>query len=314
MNQSSSSDNESSSVEPSTTVPTYKLLLVGDGGVGKSTYVGRHVTGEFESKYVATMGVKVHPLSFHTSRGKLQFNVWDTAGQENFGGLRDGYYVNGDCAIIMFDVTSRVSYKNVPNWYRDITRVCGDIPIVLCGNKVDMGPARKVRARTITFHRKKNLQYYELSAKSNYNFAKPFEWLSKLLTQDDRLSFIAEPALAPPDPTSAVNPHHQNAIEMELNLALQTPLPVDSGDWNESNAATVYQSLTTKLQNLKLSQAQIKMLLNGAKNNLGKTEYRSENRASAEKEVELHSDELGRVEQDIADLERQISNRNSRRR
>ena len=53
----------------------------------------RHLTGEFEKKYVATLGVEVHPLVFHTNRGAIRFNVWDTAGQEKFGGLRDGYYI-----------------------------------------------------------------------------------------------------------------------------------------------------------------------------------------------------------------------------
>ena len=71
-------------------IPQFKLLLVGDGGVGKTTFVKRHLTGEFEKKYIATVGVEVHPLQFHTNRGALQFNVWDTAGQEKFGGLRDG--------------------------------------------------------------------------------------------------------------------------------------------------------------------------------------------------------------------------------
>ena len=47
--------------------------------------------------------------------------MWDTAGQEKFGGLRDGYYINGQCGIIMFDVTSRITYKNVPNWHREHT-------------------------------------------------------------------------------------------------------------------------------------------------------------------------------------------------
>ena len=71
----------------------------------------------------------------------------------------------------MFDVTSRITYKNVPNWHRDLVRVCENIPIVLCGNKVDVKD-RKVKAKTITFHRKKNLQYFDISAKSNYNFEK----------------------------------------------------------------------------------------------------------------------------------------------
>ncbi len=135
--------------------------------------------------------------------------MWDTAGQEKFGGLRDGYYINGQCGIIMFDVTSRITYKNVPNWHRtyfhhqrnmpryvmscsangvtgDLTRVCENIPIVLCGNKVDV-KERKVKAKTITFHRKKNLQYYDISAKSNYNFEKPFLWLARKLVGNPAL-------------------------------------------------------------------------------------------------------------------------------
>lgn len=87
---------------------------------------------------LATLGVEVHPLSFSTNFGTICFNVWDTAGQEKFGGLRDGYYIQGQCGIIMFDVTSRITYKNVPNWHRDLERVCENIPIVLTGNKVDV--------------------------------------------------------------------------------------------------------------------------------------------------------------------------------
>ncbi len=72
--------------------------------------------------HAATIGVEVHPLDFTTNRGKLRFFCWDTAGQEKFGGLRDGYYIHGQCAIIMFDVTSRLTYKNVPTWHRDLCR------------------------------------------------------------------------------------------------------------------------------------------------------------------------------------------------
>ena len=114
----------------------------------------------------ATLGVEVHPLGFTTNRGPITFNVWDTAGQEKFGGLRDGYYIQGQCAIIMFDVTSRITYKNVPTWHKDLVRVCENIPIVLCGNKVDIKD-RKVKAKAITFHRKKNLQVIN---KNLFNF------------------------------------------------------------------------------------------------------------------------------------------------
>ena len=124
----------------------------------------------------------MHPLDFHTNFGPLRFNVWDTAGQEKYGGLRDGYYIQGECAIIMFDVTSRITYKNVPNWHRDLTRVCENIPIVLCGNKVEV-KERKVKTKQINFHRKKNIQYYEISAKTNYNFEKPFLYLARKLTK-----------------------------------------------------------------------------------------------------------------------------------
>ena len=127
--------------------------------------------------------------------------------------------IHGQCAIIMFDVTARLTYKNVPTWHRDLCRcvkidslsfivfcfgsvvtvlcnyvvaivtmfwhrdlcrVCENIPIVLCGNKVDV-KNRQVKAKQVTFHRKKNLQYYEISAKSNYNFEKPFLYLARKL-------------------------------------------------------------------------------------------------------------------------------------
>ncbi len=66
-------------------------MLVGDGGVGKTTFVKRHLSGEFEKKYVPTLGAEVHPIPWTTSHGNLVFNVWDTAGQEKYAGLRDGY-------------------------------------------------------------------------------------------------------------------------------------------------------------------------------------------------------------------------------
>ncbi|KAJ0794361.1 putative enoyl-CoA hydratase [Helianthus annuus] len=241
--------------------PSFKLVIVGDGGTvniacyrcqilvripvsillvifhrcfidvpdisGKTTFVKRHLTGEFEKKYEPTIGVEVHPLDFFTNCGKIRFYCWDTAGQEKFGGLRDGYYIHGQCAIIMFDVTARLTYKNVPTWHRDLCRVCENIPIVLCGNKVDV-KNRQVKAKQVTFHRKKNLQYYEISAKSNYNFEKPFLYLARKLAGDPNLHFVESPALAPPE--VQIDMAAQQQHEAELAAAASQPLPDDDDD------------------------------------------------------------------------------------
>jgi GTP-binding nuclear protein Ran len=212
--------------------PTYKLILVGDGGCGKTTFVKRHRTGEFERRYIPTIGVEIHPLPFHTTRGKVTFMVWDTAGQEKFGGLRDGYYLKSDCAIIFFDVTSRGTYKNVPNWYRDVRHVCGNIPIVLCGNKVDMVKERQVKAKHITFHIKKKLQYFNISAKSNYNIEKPFLYLARVLLSNPSLEFVEAPAVQPPE--IHIPETQRQQIEKEQNESTKYPLPVED-DINEDN-------------------------------------------------------------------------------
>ncbi|XP_060074593.1 GTP-binding nuclear protein ran-1-like [Ylistrum balloti] len=208
--------------------PTFKLIVVGDGGVGKTTFVKRHLTGEFEKKYIATVGAEVHPMKFNTNRGEIKFNVWDTAGQEKYGRLRDGYYIQGQCAIIMFDVTSRITYRNVPDWYRDLSRVCVNVPMVLCGNKVDVKD-RKIPAKLIKFHRKHNLQYYDMSAKSNYNYEKPFLWLARQLVGDPQLYFVACCAgLLPP---SIIMDKAQIAqMEKELEEAKNVSLPDDDDE------------------------------------------------------------------------------------
>ncbi|XP_019095640.1 PREDICTED: GTP-binding nuclear protein Ran-4-like [Camelina sativa] len=102
--------------------PTFKLLIVGDAGTGKTTLVKRHLTGEFDQNYEPTVGVEVQPLDFFTNRGKIRFECWDTAGQEKYRGLKDAHYVEGQCAIIMFDVRSRITYYNVDTWYSDLRR------------------------------------------------------------------------------------------------------------------------------------------------------------------------------------------------
>jgi len=165
-------------------------------------------------------------MDWWTSHGRVLFNVWDTAGQEKFGCLRDAYYIGGQAAIILFDVTSRMTYKNVPNWYRDINRVCPGVPIVLCGNKVDI-KNREVKPKQISFHRKKSIQYYEISVKSNYNYEKPFVHLLRKLAQDQGLTLVQPPALYPPE--IVIDKEQVLMAENELEQAAKMPLP-DEGD------------------------------------------------------------------------------------
>eukprot|EP01119_Soliformovum_irregulare_P006489 TRINITY_DN1855_c0_g1_i2.p1 TRINITY_DN1855_c0_g1~~TRINITY_DN1855_c0_g1_i2.p1 ORF type:complete len:172 (-),score=34.48 TRINITY_DN1855_c0_g1_i2:125-640(-) len=97
-----------------------------------------------------------------------------------------GYFIRADAAIIMFDVTSPTTYKSVPDWHSNLSRVCPDIPIVLCGNKVD-SKTRKVEPSQILYHRKRNIQYYDLNPST---VDRPFLYLARKLVGDATLEFI----------------------------------------------------------------------------------------------------------------------------
>lgn len=127
----------------------------------------------------------------------------------------------------MFDVTSRISYRSVPIWYKDLTRVCYSVPIVLCGNKVDC-KERAVKPKDITFYRRVNIQYYDISAKSQYNFEKPFLYILRKLTGKLNLCLERAPALMPAEAEIDQNLMDQYAREhAEANTIA---LPPDEDD------------------------------------------------------------------------------------
>ncbi len=146
---------------------TFKVVLVGNAGVGKSAFVKRHSCGDFEKKYIATMGVEVTPLRFKTNYGEYVLNIWDCAGSEKFRGLGDGYYVSSDAAICMFSLDDKLSMINISKWLRDIKRMCADIPTIIAGSKYDL-PNLQVTSNTFgDSFRTLGYPMFEISSKNN---------------------------------------------------------------------------------------------------------------------------------------------------
>ena len=100
----------------------FKLIVIGEENVGKSTWIKKLRTGEIESRYLSTVGVEVYPIRLRTiiengCGDEIMFKVWDCAGKEYFDGLKEGYYIGSDCAIIM-DSTS--NSENFDKWNKRV--------------------------------------------------------------------------------------------------------------------------------------------------------------------------------------------------
>ena len=193
--------------------PTFKCILAGDGGVGKTTLMKRLITGEFEKKYVATIGVEVRPYIFYTTVGPVCFNVWDTAGQEMFSGLGDGYYVAADCAICMGDVTRPITKRSAVAYSQNVRKIAGNIPIRFVMNKTDVNLSKRLRAKVSAFEEDKDVDV--ISAKNNYNFTDPFLYLARVLLEDDTIEIVE----APPIDLHAITDDEVEAMENELAVA-----------------------------------------------------------------------------------------------
>jgi len=133
--------------------------------------------------------VEVVPLVFNTSVGQVRLNIWDCGGQEKFKGLETGYYVGADGVLIMYDVSSRLSYKNTQVWYNKFigTVVENRTPIILIGNKVDIDK-RKVDINEVVANIKEVT--FEVSAKDEINCRTPFLYLIQKLMKDPSINFV----------------------------------------------------------------------------------------------------------------------------
>ncbi|KPP74845.1 ras-related protein Rab-43-like [Scleropages formosus] len=123
----------------------FKIVLVGDVGVGKTCVVQRFKTGIFIERQGNTIGVDftMKTVDIHGKRVKLQ--IWDTAGQERFRTITQSYYRSSNGAIIAYDITKRSSFASVPKWMEDVKKYGGSsIVPLLIGNKSDLSEMRQV--------------------------------------------------------------------------------------------------------------------------------------------------------------------------
>mmetsp|Transcript_69719 Transcript_69719/g.202134 ORF Transcript_69719/g.202134 Transcript_69719/m.202134 type:complete len:223 (+) Transcript_69719:88-756(+) len=159
----------------------FKLLLIGDSGVGKSCLLLRFADDTYTESYISTIGVdfKIRTLELDGKTCKLQ--IWDTAGQERYRAVTRSYYRGAVGALILYDVTSRESYNNLPTWLQDAReQAWKDISIIAVGNKRDLKEERQVSfLEASRFAQEQDILFLETSALTGENVQDVFHTLAQ---------------------------------------------------------------------------------------------------------------------------------------
>lgn len=183
------------------TQKTYKIILVGDGGVGKTSFIRRYtdIGSTFQGGYIPTLGVEVYHTTYIHPNGQMtHFEVWDTAGQEKYGAFADMYYLHADACIFMYDRTSKLTSKGLANWRAKVNRVVPNIKAIVCASKEDvkLRPDENINnviksslERERAFAKKYNYSHISFSAKAQTGLTTIFRRLTLLCdpTADIRL-------------------------------------------------------------------------------------------------------------------------------
>ena len=156
----------------------FKIILVGDACVGKSSLLYRFIFNKFMEEYDCTIGVEFGSKTIKVQDKNLKLQCWDTAGQEIFRSITMSYYKNSSIAFVVFDITARTSFKRVDLWLKDVRKANGirnndntsSTHIVLVGMKSDMSHIRQVSFNEATkYAESQGIPYYETSAKNSKN-------------------------------------------------------------------------------------------------------------------------------------------------
>jgi Rab-like protein 2 len=150
-----------------------KIIMLGDSAVGKSKMVERFLLQDYDPRTLSTYALTMFRHNHTSSEGKdYSIDFWDTAGQEQFNKLHGSYYYQAHACILCFDLTRKITYKNLSVWYDELRRHCPDIPVICVANKLDADPA--MSKKKFNFAAEKKLPFYFVSAADGTNCVRVF--------------------------------------------------------------------------------------------------------------------------------------------
>ncbi|MFX1449396.1 MAG: GTP-binding protein [Promethearchaeota archaeon] len=172
----------------------FKVIVVGDGAVGKTAITIRFAEGRFEEHYKMTIGVDFAIKLIEVQGYRVKLQVWDTGGQERFSYIRPLYYKGAMAALAIFDLTNRESYDNLSKWFQEVADNCGAIPLMLVGNKADLPDRAVESSEAKALADQLSIDYFEASAKNGKNINLLFFKLGELLLQAKVPALATAPA------------------------------------------------------------------------------------------------------------------------
>jgi len=163
----------------------YKVVILGEGRVGKTSLLLRYVHNTFSDKQQPTIQAAYLDKKIVVGNHTASLAIWDTAGQERFHALGPIYYRDADAAVLVFDMTDADSFTKVQKWIKELRQTVGDdITLCIAGNKADMGNKRMVTVEQAKeYAQLVGAVYFETSAKLNRGVQEVFEYLAKRLIE-----------------------------------------------------------------------------------------------------------------------------------
>ena len=159
---------EESSEEDHKIKIAFKLLLMGDSQVGKTSLLLNYTEHIFPEEYIATIGVEYKDKYIIKDNYNIRLQIWDTAGQERFRSITKSIYRNANGVLFVYDITNKESFANIKNWIKDLQNVGNDIKGIIVGNKIDLDPERIIDKKDLEeMANKYQMPFIETSAKQN---------------------------------------------------------------------------------------------------------------------------------------------------